>query len=679
MPVLAAPTITPSATSGPPGTVITVSGRGFAISESYQIIFSYGNTTYQQTVDSAHATSATGTFDTPVTIPQVPYGQYIIRASTASGNAELNFGVIASITMSSTSGNVGDTLLVSGAAFRSAVPVFVYFNNVNIISTSTDTNGTMTPVSFRIPKIRAGNYYVYATDGDVSSSPLTFTMKTLLSPNTTQGGVGDTVQLQGTGFEYNSGVTILWDNATIDTAQTVFSDNNGSFLVSITVPTTTRGTHTIKARDNSLYFATTSFSVISSLTLEPSSASHGITVSMVGKGFQTTHSVEVTFNGTGIVTQPTTINTNTNGSFLASFVVPEIVVGSYTVRAFDGTYVATAICTVSSMINLNPSTGNVGTEVAVTGTGFSPDGTITLSYDNQTLKTVTAASDGSFSTNFNAPASSGSTHTVSGREGSSGVPATATFAMESTPPPAPDLVAPADDSQTDVQPTFKWSGVTDPSSVTYDLQIARDNNLSQVVLSKMGLSQVSYQLSQSEALDLIKQANPYYWHIRAVDGASNASDWTATRSFYTKDSTPPLVPILQNPASGARAGATVSFDWSDTADPSGVSYLLQVADDVNFSHLLISKSGLSQSRYRLTSAERLPDSTGNPPSSYYWRVRAIDGAENQSDWSNPNSFYVGGFFQGMVLYALAIVIGLLLLVIGIFVGTKLRPQAKPKA
>ncbi|GAH79878.1 unnamed protein product, partial [marine sediment metagenome] len=36
---------------------------------------------------------------------------------------------------------------------------------------------------------------------------------------------------------------------------------------------------------------------------------------------------------------------------------------------------------------------------------------------------------------------------------------------------------------------------------------------------------------------------------------------------------------------------------------------------------------------------------------YYWRVKAIDSASNESQWSAPGSFYVGGFlWPGRIIY-----------------------------
>ena len=50
---------------------------------------------------------------------------------------------------------------------------------------------------------------------------------------------------------------------------------------------------------------------------------------------------------------------------------------------------------------------------------------------------------------------------------------------------------------------------------------------------------------------------------------------------------------------------------------------------------MVRKEGLTQSEYTLT------DDNALAKGEYYWRVKAIDGAENESDWTNGQLFKVG--------------------------------------
>ena len=668
-----------SVSSASPGTEVTISGSAFNIGDNYQITFAPG-TIYEELLVPTTVISGTS-FSAAVIIPHAPWGQYTIRVSSNRGNFSLFFQIISTIELNSSSGFVGDTLVVSGAGFRaSRTTVNVFFNNSNIVNSSTNADGVMAAVSFQVPAIRGGSYNVYAADGVATSLSVAFVVRPHLVASLLQGSPGDQVRLDGTGFDDNSGINIYWNNQLVSTSA-ITSNGAGSFTTNIIVPPSTRGTHTIRARDNNLDTDSVSFLVNPKIVVNPGSGSTGQIVTVTGSGFRANGSINMSYDGTTLSIQPAAITTDTNGSFTATFTVPSILQGNYTIRASDGVYFATATFMIASKIELFPSNGNIGTEVLVNGSGFTPRGRVILSYDNQTLMTITADSTGTFSVSFTVPVSKAGAHNIAARDLSTqGIVATTTFTMESTPPPEPLLLEPVDGSMTDTQPAFSWTAVSDPSGVTYDLQIARDVNFSNLVFFKQGLAQPSYQIGQSEKLELTKKANSYYWRVRAVDGASNASNWTSPDSFYTEDSTPPPVPTLLTPQNGSRKSGGVLFEWTDVSDPSGVTYTLQVAQDSGFNYIVVYKEGLNTSHYQLTDIEKLAPTTGNPPSPYYWRVRAIDGAENQSAWSNINAFYVGGFLQlqGWPLYIIMAIAGVLLVLIGVFVGMRIRP-AKPKA
>lgn len=92
---------------------------------------------------------------------------------------------------------------------------------------------------------------------------------------------------------------------------------------------------------------------------------------------------------------------------------------------------------------------------------------------------------------------------------------------DTTPPAAPTLISPANGSTTsDTTPTFDWSDVADPSGVTYTLEIIG-------ALTKTGLTASTYTLTGAEAL----ADGTYSWHVRAVDGAGNVGEWSATWSL----------------------------------------------------------------------------------------------------------------------------------------------------
>ncbi len=89
----------------------------------------------------------------------------------------------------------------------------------------------------------------------------------------------------------------------------------------------------------------------------------------------------------------------------------------------------------------------------------------------------------------------------------------------------------------DVRPTLKWSSVTDPSGVTFDLQVDTYPELSQPLIDKSGIPASRYTPVAAEALP----RGQYYWRVKAVNGASVESAWSQT--MLLNSGLPPWVPL----------------------------------------------------------------------------------------------------------------------------------------
>ncbi|GAI24186.1 unnamed protein product, partial [marine sediment metagenome] len=128
------------------------------------------------------------------------------------------------------------------------------------------------------------------------------------------------------------------------------------------------------------------------------------------------------------------------------------------------------------------------------------------------------------------------------------------------------------------------------------------------------------------------------------------------------ESDAPAKPTLSSPANASRIGIfgkqTATFTWSAVTDDSGVSYNLQVAASANFTQVLISKEGLLEAGYTLTKEEALAYGT------YYWRVKAIDGAQNDSGWTTTAYSFKSGFLP---LWASIAIVALIVVLIGALV------------
>jgi hypothetical protein len=146
------------------------------------------------------------------------------------------------------------------------------------------------------------------------------------------------------------------------------------------------------------------------------------------------------------------------------------------------------------------------------------------------------------------------------------------------------------------------------------------------------------------------------------------------KETFTMESEAPAAPDLLLPEPDEKAEATPSLDWKDADDPSlPVTYTLQIATDKDFTEdsIVLQKTGLTDSEYTLTEEEKLEPVKKEAP--YYWRVKATDGAANESEWSEPRTFQTGGFtfsMTGWVLYLVIAFGALAIFVFGLWVGRR---------
>ena len=200
--------------------------------------------------------------------------------------------------------------------------------------------------------------------------------------------------------------------------------------------------------------------------------------------------------------------------------------------------------------------------------------------------------------------------------------------IDASPPPIPSLILPLDGLfMRNATPALNWSDETDLSEITYRLQIANDSDFSSPEVDKADLTNSAYRTAYLTLVDAT-----YHWRIMATDEADNKGNWSAVWSF-TVDTTPPPIPTLIAPSSDkASADTSPSLQWTNVLDSSGVVYILHVDDNADFSSLETIEIALTESQY--TPANSLSEEV------YYWRVKAVDGLGNASDWSSIESFRI---------------------------------------
>lgn len=195
----------------------------------------------------------------------------------------------------------------------------------------------------------------------------------------------------------------------------------------------------------------------------------------------------------------------------------------------------------------------VGTSPTGIGATFSPgSGTPAIGAPFTSTLTFTASSTASGGTfTYRATGTSGST--------------TRTYDITVTlPPAAPSLSSPGNGTAIDtLTPTFDWDDAT--GATQYTLQLATDNNFSNIVITKSPLESTAT-LDESEKL---AYATNYYWRVRGSNAAGSGS-WSQTWTFIAKQAAPKVtsVTVAGGASYTSSAGVQLTLNAQNSAEMS---------------------------------------------------------------------------------------------------------------
>jgi hypothetical protein len=614
------------------------------------------------------------------------------------------------ITLSSASGKVGDTITVHGIFIPGSVMRIanVYFSPNNLIvgqsialATTIKTVAVVEILNLTDDPVNAGNftatfavpfsltegtiaqnvtagipYYVYVTD-TTELVPLsnikakaTFTVTqgaTLDTLDPTSGPPGTTVGISGNNFPASTPLVFKFDTTFITpTSGHTTTLSNGLFFSIITIPATaTAGAHTITVTAGATTLTRT-FTVTASAALDalqPVSGVPGAFVAISGTNFPASAAIVFKFDTTTL-TPTGSSQTGSNGGFASIITIPSsAAAGAHTITVTVGTTERTATFTVTgttasaNLSPLSPAFGPVGTQVTVSGTNF-PAGNIAITFDGAplTLSGNTQTSGGSFTSIITIPQSTATSHTITVTAGSSTATATFTVTGTATPTPTPssllNIKAGGDTVGSSIAVAHAGFVPNSKVTVTYDgVKVAEDNT------DASGFFVITFQAPSSM----------HGIHaITASDGTNIAS------ANFTVESIPPIVPLPLSPGMGASVDLPATFDWADVIDASlPVTYNLQIATSANFTadSIVIDKTALTKSEYTLSELDELK--LGGEVT-YYWREQAVDAALNASDWTGAGAFTVSQpfTFTGWPLYLTICVGAVLIFLFGLWIGRR---------
>ena len=421
--VLPAPSITLSPTSGAPGTGITITGSGFALSSGGVVWFdSNGN----NAIDSGEpqvpvTTTAAGAIPSGITlaIPSVVPGIYSVRADIPTGapiEASASFTVpTPGITLSSTSGTPGTVITITGSGFTPNTAGVVWFDsdgdNVRdgpptepeVSVTTTSAGAIPSGITLAVPSVAPSTYQVRADipTGLTVEASASFTLLPIpsISLSSTSGTPGTVITITGSGFALNTAGWVWFDSngdnvrdgSPTEPEVLVTTTTAGALPggITLTVPTVAPGTYLVRAdipTGLSIEASATFTVAVLGISLSPTSGAPGTVITISGSGFTPNTAGVVWFDSNGDnvrdgpPTEPEVLVTTTTAGAIPSGVilaVPSVALGTYLVRADIPTGVtieASASFTVLTPgISLSPTSGAPGTVTTVSGSGLTPN------------------------------------------------------------------------------------------------------------------------------------------------------------------------------------------------------------------------------------------------------------------------------------------------------------------
>lgn len=196
-------------------------------------------------------------------------------------------------------------------------------------------------------------------------------------------------------------------------------------------------------------------------------------------------------------------------------------------------------------------------------------------------------------------------------------------------------------------PVLTWDAQAD--AAFYKITLSLDGNLTNVVPGYPQVVRTNMWTSPT-ALPDSQAGTAYYWSVVPCRSSDVCAGQRAPQHMFAKESSPVrlLSPRQADSSSPVPEVADdVRFDWRDylassadeapgdssltsTNEVEAASYRIQIATDLNFQSVLVTDK-VDQTTYT-------PHSATLPEGPLYWRVQAVDGSDNDLNWSSPGRF-----------------------------------------
>ncbi|MDO5981440.1 hypothetical protein [Flavivirga spongiicola] len=173
---------------------------------------------------------------------------------------------------------------------------------------------------------------------------------------------------------------------------------------------------------------------------------------------------------------------------------------------------------------------------------------------------------------------------------------------------------------------FTWNSLA--SADTYTFVLAKKLGGEQTVFQQADITKTSLNIDPTK----LDEDAEYIWKLKAINTTSET--FFSVRSLFI-DTVIPNQPTLSEPLDDAKVSpSSVTFNWANGADSGTIQSLitntLEISTNADFNTIIHSASTTNNSAvYEFVT-----------PNTYYWRIKAIDAAKNESDYSIVRSIVI---------------------------------------